>query len=1236
MITLKRLRANNFKGLREVDIIFPEQGSLLIEGHNEAGKSTLFEAVYVGLYGKPLVGEDDRARQEEVIQYNQPKATVELVVSIGQQILTITRIFERNKAQYATLSIQQPGMQTEMVTRTTAVNERILKELGNLDGESLRNSCFVEQKELGRIEALKRPEREQAIQKLLGLERLTKLMDEFKPRREQERELERAEKFLALAQFQAKADTLSRQESTLAERLDAIRVTVHLKQLSNLASQKEAIEQNLRGLAATLQQAQAILDRCSAIKEQITLSNQITHSLTEVAHLRRELNWTKEQLAQLEQREKVDLPEEQAYLEEITQTAYEVVRVIQARVHVQKTEADVHEAQRSLEKLQKTEDELQKQEEDVSRAQTRFQQRQEETQLEQQRLTKQFNDLTRKKSRLEQALTLVTQWEAARHKLDEIQQAIATTKSKQQEHSKLQEDLQQREDVVHNRKNAAEQAKIEGQQATEMLRQTTAYGELTAWIRLKGVEIALADYTVHQNELIASKQASETVYIVAQSRTRTALLTSIALSVLAILLTGAGFIWRPAFLFGILVAGAALVSWIWFGQTNKQTRLRSRELDHQVKELQQLDMHRQAAIQAGGDPAALQYHERQLLATSIEIPTDLITGQRLLENLKQTSEITDLYQARAREQTARENAIRLLEQLNQAIAALDESKRTWSDAQKAGNPTEQLSRLMILEAEQERTVTQAEPLALQSFLQDGQWPASSPTIQNMLSVCLAEIRSTTAIQQQYNANAARLLQEAQADLAKARETLHTIQKAVLQQRTSDPVTQLEQAQNTASQAQVTCNQQEEVVQQFLQQVHLLSEADVEPTRGRTEARIQACKDELATRPEKIKKCEALVHDFTHRVTTTATAITNLITVAQSLSVTELPDFPQAERTDDSSFAYEDAWAVTLTHARSALHNTISNLDEPGTKSVRDKTLGEQGSAQQQITLIESNANDRQQQISILFAKRSLNALAIYTQESVTASWPLVAQVKPEEEEIVVAELTKTNRELYATRLQENNLTTELHHPGTSLSIEECQQMVDKLREEREICLRGYKLLRETHDRIARRVLPITERNMQPLLQQLTGGRYRDVRLTPEDTNGQPGEMDYRIRVWDPVAGRFVAKNIFSGGTRDQCSLALRLAFALATLPQELGVAPGFIFLDEPLSAFDAQRAQALVGLLTTGTIAQQFSQVVLISHNHAFDRNAFRYHVRLEAGQIVESDLPSIEDHGMLLEAVLN
>ena len=62
---------------------------------------------------------------------------------------------------------------------------------------------------------------------------------------------------------------------------------------------------------------------------------------------------------------------------------------------------------------------------------------------------------------------------------------------------------------------------------------------------------------------------------------------------------------------------------------------------------------------------------------------------------------------------------------------------------------------------------------------------------------------------------------------------------------------------------------------------------------------------------------------------------------------------------------------------------------------------------------------------------------------------------------------------------------------------------------------------------------------------------------------------------------------------------------LATLPQELGTTPGFIFLDEPLSAFDYPRTEALVDLLTTGQIARNFQQIFLISHSRSFDSNTY-------------------------------
>ena len=149
------------------------------------------------------------------------------------------------------------------------------------------------------------------------------------------------------------------------------------------------------------------------------------------------------------------------------------------------------------------------------------------------------------------------------------------------------------------------------------------------------------------------------------------------------------------------------------------------------------------------------------------------------------------------------------------------------------------------------------------------------------------------------------------------------------------------------------------------------------------------------------------------------------------------------------------------------------------------------------------------------------------------------------------------------------------------------------------------------ERIVRMVLPNTERNLGQILPLLTAGRYHEARIAD----------DYQLQVWDDSAGRYASKAIFSGGARDQFSLALRLSFALATLPQELGATPGFLFLDEPLSSFDGPRTEALVRLLTSGQIADSFSQIFVISHNRSFDPGAFQHRLLLRDGRVVESTL---------------
>ena len=65
-------------------------------------------------------------------------------------------------------------------------------------------------------------------------------------------------------------------------------------------------------------------------------------------------------------------------------------------------------------------------------------------------------------------------------------------------------------------------------------------------------------------------------------------------------------------------------------------------------------------------------------------------------------------------------------------------------------------------------------------------------------------------------------------------------------------------------------------------------------------------------------------------------------------------------------------------------------------------------------------------------------------------------------------------------------------------------------------------------------------------------------------------------------------------------------------------------LDEPLSSFDRGRAQALVEVVTGDVLSQHFEQIILLSHSDAFDPAMFPYHLYMDNGLIVESNLPIV------------
>jgi DNA repair exonuclease SbcCD ATPase subunit len=275
-------------------------------------------------------------------------------------------------------------------------------------------------------------------------------------------------------------------------------------------------------------------------------------------------------------------------------------------------------------------------------------------------------------------------------------------------------------------------------------------------------------------------------------------------------------------------------------------------------------------------------------------------------------------------------------------------------------------------------------------------------------------------------------------------------------------------------------------------------------------------------------------------------------------------------------------------------------------AVVERALGEAAARE---TLARREADARRAAVRAMLTALGLPAPAELSVATIAPLLPAVAE-DPAETAALAARRDTLLTELGALRARRAALERQWSLAETPLDRAACEAAA--LRHEHAVRTRAAAIVAAARERLVEQVLPDTVRHLQLLLPLLTDGRYRDAVITD----------DYRLRIWDERAGRYVAKHLFSGGTRDQFSLALRLAFALATLPAERGVRPGFLFLDEPLSSFDARRARAVVALLTTGYVAAHFAQIFVISHGGPFDRHAFPYRLRLADGRIVESNLP--------------
>jgi DNA repair exonuclease SbcCD ATPase subunit len=1135
MILLRSLHVPAFKHLQQIELYFPRSGSVLIEGPNESGKSTLFEAIYFALYGAPLVGEEGqggpsaRAALASLLPYGGQSASVALALVTDtaeleiERTLTASRRAGQQSRHEARLLVRRTGAPVEEVRGPGAVNARVVSELHGLDGDAMRNSCFMEQGALDRVEVLSRAARDDAIAKLLGLERLVGIERDLKPSAEDQEQVELARIELLVAKRSREATEAAGREAEAEAALRAARVRA-------LVAQRDSLDAQLADHAT---QGTAMQTRTAELDGHIARAGRIAALLAALdatePHLatgraaEASANQVRGRQAQLDRIEREEIPAAEARIAELRALETDLAGAEEARVALPGA-------------------------------------------LQLQRVA----ELDARLSRLDQLVPALGAYEAAERELAQAQEAYRLERAETAARTAVQE-----------AQAALDQAEGKARTAQAAVDRANVRDMLAYWVRLKEIEMLkrgerhIADLTARRDTLAQRMKRLHRREMLAA--TLSFIFALVALGAAIAGLTGRGAVY-------FIVTGVATplvwISAIVFVFALLGGRRIERRLGDAEQRLTLASIRSEAANMLTGSVEDLPQVEDDLRAAGAAVPENIEVGRASLASLTATepTQLADL-EERTRDLVVEAERRRMELTAAQTQLATAERERTarnvWLDASGA-----EIERRLI--AAQQAAAT-AEATARGLLIEPFAWPIERVAVQ-----------------------------AANTELATQR-----VQAAEGLNIGIDEPVDLEQARHAVAEIQARLRQHTDAAQARLAALQLPADPSaIAAARGATEA-------ELARLHARLNAREALAAELETHAAGAEEARATLSPAARQAWRDAVVLAVLAADAQPSDHADVETVARDRATLRAAANTTLDALDE---RSARDElaTLrarlaahGDRGGA---LTELREAAV---RHIRKLHGEYGLSVTGDESLETLAAAWPMLTQVGPDEVETREQEVASASREAHFARRTADELARQHGFDATRLAAldeAECRERVaegERILRQRELAT---SLAREVRTRIVRRVLPETAVYMRALLPELTAGRYRDVQLLRDERD--PAGADLRIRVWDQAAGRYVGKSLFSGGARDQASLALRLAFALATLPKETGAAPGFVFLDEPLSAFDAERSQALVHVLTDGAIARTFAQIFLISHGQSFDPSSFRYALQLENGAIVDSTLP--------------
>ncbi len=1238
MIILKHLKIERFRLLREVDLQFPQRGSILISGPNEAGKSTVVESIYFALYGEPLItaygfGKRAAPSLNDLIRYGEQQAVVSLSLAIGAREMTITRTIERDKDQSVSLDIHKLGMPPEKtITDLNAANERIIAELGRIDGKTLRHSCLVEQKGLNRLEMLSGREREIVLRNMLGLEKLARLAEHFRLTTDDERQLEQCAERLKLAEIQARIPVLSQQLGDLEAALDAVGISEDLAgislQESEIAEQRISLDQ-IANQRVALKSRQ---NRITQLKKADATLDQIITAYDVIADAQRELPELEHQIAELERREKEELPVLEQRVRDLADlsrsfgtlekmatdllqavnTIKELEQGIKQQGHLQETLADLEEqiahTRLLVEDAQQSHHELEEQH--------RSARPQLETRL------KRLQSLSDKLGSLQQAEETRARRVGQRQQAEENVQQI----------DKLRQELQENEQELTLVENEAQQMQTKAEATEKRWRQLSLRRQLQEWQRLKGLAEGIAEAQQHVEVADQQRARLNAELLATQRATRTQTLIMIAGVLLAVFCVGgaltgalrhAGIV---AIVLGVIALILGAVSFVNLQRLNK-TRDRehaaNRLLQEAINRVGMMVAARETAIRLNGNQQVVAQVEHEIVSLGAAVPRSIEEAQYLInQSPDQGESLTD---AQQQMKATRDQAAAARSQLNvtmEAVAVLRKEKARLQELRKREGWDDLDA---TLRADQ-RAIEQMQSDIMLAAGQEGlpvphYGLASAPAAPHdaddaNLKTTLAETIKATKHEIDALDGKMGTLPDLSVKIKLHVEALDALlmrKQALIERQeqfqASDPMRQIERA-----------REQQVALREALRSLQDSLRQRVQPL-GVSFGQTAISTAEITARKQLDSLQVALgrKEELQNRYTSSAT----LLKENQESLSDHYRKLSKFSGSLGSWIVPPNPFADALRALRARCDREVQKADGSGILSEMETLDARQGASNAKIELCQQEIGEARERIATMLAQRSRPLAKGYTSAEIAAVWPLVGQHSPEDRLRLQDEISAVEQELRSLEQQDLTLSEQLETGRTALDLEQARKRMAQQERNFQTKERAGLLIAATFDRVMRKMLPRIEYYMQQLLPLLTRGRYHDARVTTEQEEHISSGGPLQVSLWEPAANTYIPLPALTGGTADQVSLVLRLAFAIAALPRDLNAAPGFLVLDEPLSLASRDRVQSLVDIVTGETLGQHFEQVLFVSHDTTFDTSSFPYHVYIDSGLVVESNLPA-------------